>query len=176
MKRTRGFTMIELLIVIGVLALTFPLIFAVLFQILQQQARIYQLIEVKREGDFILNSVEYILKNRVATVYNSTGVQVCTTGTGGIAVSGIHFKDKDNTDITYSLVTSGSTHLFASNSAILTTAKTNVTNFSLSCTRTNTWSPPLISVRLVLENYPKSSREKENISLDYRTKVKLKSY
>ena len=63
-KGTRqGFTLIEMITVIGVMGLALPATFAILFSIFRQQTKILALKEVKRQGDQILSQLETVIRS-----------------------------------------------------------------------------------------------------------------
>ena len=63
-KFNKGFTLIETIVVIAVIGLTLPVLFATILTLMRQQIKIYRLSQVKREGDYIINLMENTIRNR----------------------------------------------------------------------------------------------------------------
>ena len=181
-----SFTLIELVIVIGVIAISLPVIFGLFFLNLQAQSRIYILQEVKRNGDYTLNVMQNIIKNRAYAIYSDSGLttEVCSTKSGSGTLSSfsgsiLYFRDV-NGDGFYFDVT---TNKIASHSAainpnpyLLTNEKVSISSFDLSCMRTSVFSPPIVSVSFTVSQAGTPTRHEERASLNYQTKIKLKSY
>jgi type II secretory pathway pseudopilin PulG len=187
----KAFTLIELVIVIGVIAISLPIVFGLFFLILQAQSRIYILQEVKRNGDYTLSVMQNIIKDRAYAIYSDPGLanenEVCSTksspSTPTSAANPLYFKDPDGR--LFYFYADETTHRIASYSAItnpntywLTNEKVAIEpdNFSLSCFRTSIFSPPIVAVSFSISQAGSPARHEEKASLNYQTKVKLKSY
>ncbi|PIY70331.1 hypothetical protein COY89_01780, partial [Candidatus Roizmanbacteria bacterium CG_4_10_14_0_8_um_filter_36_36] len=72
MKKWLAFTLIETVVVIGVIGLVLPVLFTILFVILQQQSKLNRLQQVKKNGDFVLSILEKTIKNRANSIYENT--------------------------------------------------------------------------------------------------------
>jgi len=66
----KSFTLIETIVVIAVIGLTLPVLFATILTLMRQQIKIYRLSQVKREGDYIINLMENTIRNRAVTVHS----------------------------------------------------------------------------------------------------------
>ena len=66
----KGFTLIEMVVVVGVIGFVLPILFAIVFLIIQQQARIYSLQEVKKQGDQALFSMRGTVKQYAEKITN----------------------------------------------------------------------------------------------------------
>lgn len=189
----KGFTFIEIVVVIGVIGLALPALFAIVFAILQQQTKIMRLSEVKRQGDNVLVMIQNTIRNYATEIYSDTGLTIkeCdstinphTSNTG----SNFYLKDKYNNSIRFYLQTVGSDIFIASDSARpfsapattqqLTTNKVTITtptNF-ISCQRSATYSPPIITINFKVQYKTTSTRVEDTASLNYQTSIKLRSY
>ncbi len=173
-----------MLVVVGVVALVLPAVFSIVFSILRQQAKVYALQEIRRQGDFVLNSVRTTLKNYAVSVHSASPPddtnQLCVAP--GTSSSGqIYFKDRFNNYLSYSV---DSENIIASSSSIpsssinLTNNKVRVdpSEFSIKCERSRVSAPPIITVSYVLEYNSNSVRPEDNASFRYQTKIQLKSF
>lgn len=192
MKSPKGFTLIEMLVVVGVVSFILPAVFAIIFTILRQQAKIYALQEVKRQGDFVLNTIRMNLKNNATTIHTAfpptDSNQVCNS-TGSSGSGTLYFQDRVNNYFSYVVINdSNGIPLIASNSSIpasnpypatttnLTNDKTKTTSFSISCIRNASFSPPVIGISYQLQYNTTSTRPEDIASFTYQTKIQLRSY
>ncbi len=185
-----AFTLIEMVVVLGVISLALPVLFAIIFTILQQQAKIIRLQEVKKQGDFVLSTMENTIRNYAVSIHNTFPPdpenEICKTQGLEETANPMYFKDKTGAWFSYSLesdkIASGSSNP-PNAGGDLTTDKVKVSqngdNFFLSCVRKSAYSPPIISVNFKIEYNTAptaSTRPEETASLTYQTKIKLRSY
>lgn len=184
-KTEKSFSLIEMVIVVGVIGLVLPILFAIVFLIMQQQVRIYSLQEVKKQGDEALFSIKNTVRQYGKTVSNPTLypyptiVDICPVYPTPMLtpMPFLHVYDEDGVGFTYGLTPGDN---IASNSAqnnitdlLLTGNTVTISNLEFNCFRTNQFSPPIISV-----NYrvTKAGTEPNPPYMNYGTKFQLKSY
>jgi type II secretory pathway pseudopilin PulG len=185
-KHLQSFTIIETIVVIGVFGLALPALFTIVFTILQQQTKIIRLSEVKRQGDFILNVIENTVRNYALSVYSEqslSNIQCATAGSSYIYPTNgsLYFKDRFGNWFRFYTLTAGGVNYVASEGAKvssinLTTNKVQVNNLTISCTRSARYSPPIVTVSFATQYNTTSTRPEETASLNYQTKIKLRSY
>ena len=187
-RMKKAFTLIETIVVIGILGLILPALFAIIFVILQQQSKIYRLSEVKRQGDHVLNVMGNVIRNYAVQIYSdqtlTSGNEKCATaGPPYSSSSSFYFKDKSTNGNWLRFYVSG--NRIASESAVipvaespvyLTTSAINISNFSLTCNRSSLYSYPIISVGFKATYNSSSSRPEDSASLDYQTNIKLRPH
>ncbi len=186
--RQKGFTLIEALVVVGIIALVLPAVFAIIFAIVREQAKVYALKQVKREGDFVISSMENTIRGYAAGIYNSQSLnqEECnpnalgqqnpyptTLGDNGNA---FYFKDYNGNWLHYYL----NGNSIASSSAVfsptnITTSQIRVSSFQLQCNRTAQFSTPIITVSFQIA-LPSSSFQENFAQLQYQTQIKMKNY
>lgn len=181
-KNTRiGFTIIELIIVIGVIGVTIPSIFGIFFTMLRAQAKTYVLQEVKRNGDNAVNIMQVLIKQRAIGIYSDQNLttEVCSTSQSESS-SQLYFKDKDGV-VFYFIADGASPSKIALRTASatdiynLTNEKVSVpTSFSIQCYRKNTFSPPIVRIDFDIVSAT-STRQEENAKIHYTTQVKLRN-
>jgi|GEM_PF-804346 len=176
-KKVTAFTLIEIIIMLGVISLILPTLFSIVFLILQQQTKIIRLQEIKREGDFALTAIKSTIKNSAVAMYNfmvAPNNEVCNTANS--TYNNPYFLDKNNNFFYFNLdnnqISSRSSNL---NPMPLTSNRTTVTNFSLSCRRDNLYSSAIVSIEFDITYNTNSNRPEEKTNtLHYQTKIKLK--
>ncbi|OGK23590.1 hypothetical protein A3A46_04645 [Candidatus Roizmanbacteria bacterium RIFCSPLOWO2_01_FULL_37_13] len=193
-KHFNAFTFIETLVVIAVLGLVLPVLFSILFVILQQQLKIFRITEVKRAGDYIVQVLENSIKNNAYTIHDNSS-EICEADPdpanpfphNGIPSS---FRDKYNSSFSINYnspdlsldypdpVAPAPTFAFAQGQ--LNSSKVSVSSFSISCARQSIYSAPLVSINFSVcynvDGSCISTRPEETASLEYQTSIKLKSY
>jgi type II secretory pathway pseudopilin PulG len=185
-----SFTLIEMLVVIGAIGLTLPALFGIFFSLLRQQAKIYALSQVKREGDFVLDTISNIIQNYAVSIHSSTpndGNKIyCNTET---SILNMYLLDRYNSNFRFCRSTTGnncdggdnyiasySSKLTPQNTIPLNTNKVKITNFNLSCLQTSPFSPPIIKINFNVAYNTGSYRADDTASLTYQTQIKMKSY
>lgn len=177
----KGFTLVEMVVVIGVISLALPALFSIIFTMLQQQTKIYRLSQVKREGDFALSSIENVIRNYGIGIYNSSALttEQCSTKGSSYANSNFYIKDKNGAWLLYSV----SNNQLSSSSAVLaqlvnlTTSKLIVSNLTFSCYRGEDYPSPIVFLSFdIAYNSGTSTRPEDLASMHYQTKLKLREY
>lgn len=158
MKKTKknlwGFTFIEMVIVIGVMIIALPTLYAIFFLTLQQQVRIASLTEVKRQGNFAANTIEALIKRNAISIHSgipSNTNRICAPPIASTYSSILYFKDK--LDKYFYFDTPGDGTKIASESSVTSPTKTDLTsnkvliyNFSSSCTISSEgFSSPIVT-------------------------------
>ncbi len=178
--KKKGFTLIEMLIVLTVVAIVLPTVFTIVIVIMRQQVRIYKVVETRRQGDYILTFIKDRLVRSNQILDYPGGTQLCASAPSASSASdGSAVAFLGNDDVQYrifSQTSGGTTNLmFASpaNSATPITINNNlvdITNFSVQCGRRAGLGSPLINVSFTV-------RFKDpdfSVSIPYQTKVKLR--
>lgn len=175
--RKKAFTLIEVMVVITVIGLVVPTLFYMIFSILLQQVKIYRLSEVKRQGDFALTVMLGTIRNSGVSIYDSTNsTEICKDA--GDTGDADYFHDAyDNWFRFYinnNKISSGSAVPGATTD--LTRSNVVISNFTMTCNRTATFSAPIVEVKFTITAGDGSSRAEEKASLTYQTRVKLRNY
>lgn len=192
----RSFTLIETIVVVAVIGLTLPVLFAIIFTLMRQQVKIYRLSQVKREGDYVINLMENTIKNRAIIIYKSAvlnDTNIVCKNVGNYTLSStdnLYFLDEDKHWFGYeydgsSKIASKSADLFNPPNILtfpLTSTKTKVSNFSISCSRNSLYSSASILLGFDIcyntgSGNCTSTRPEEITSiLHYQTRIKLRNY
>ncbi len=184
MKNThrRAFTILEMLIVVGIIGIILPTVFTIMFVIFRQQAKVLALREVARQGDLILNVMQTTIKNNAVGVHSSypanTGNETCTLPSAiPVPMNPLVFRDINDNSFYFPF---GSSSISSTSSILaqpirLNTNRVVISNFSMACNRTSTYSQPLITVGFDVSYNTSSTRTEDIATLRYETKIKMKN-
>lgn len=178
--KKKGFTLIEMLIVLTVVAIVLPTVFTIVIVIMRQQVRIYKVVETRRQGDYILTFIKDRLVRSNQMLDYPAGTQLCDTAPStSPATDGSTVAFLGNDDVQYrifSQTSGGTTNLmFASPANTVTPITINnnlvdITNFSVQCGRRAGLGAPLINVSFTV----RFKDPEFSVSIPYQTKVKLR--
>ncbi len=183
-RKSCGFTLIEMIVVIGVISLMLPVVFGLFFLDISSQKKTVILQETKRNGDNALSVFESLIHNNAVKIVSSDfQTTICDgAGTTEDLGSSISFKDKDGSFFTFTLDSSDIDSIkIASESsvaatALLTSRAVSVTSLSFSCTRTASFAPPYVAVAFTVTQSGSATRHEDEDSLPYSTIIKLRNY
>lgn len=188
-KIKKGFTLIETIVVISVVSIMTPLIFSIIFGLTRQQTKIYRLSQVKKEGDYILNTLSTLIKNNAYSIHYAEppidNNERCKDIETFISENQLIFKDiredwfkiewnQANEKISsYSSSTNKTTYL--NSSSVL------INNFLISCSRKSLYSPPAVNISFDIcyktSTGKCTSNQTEEIAIfRYQTKIKLRNF
>lgn len=185
-QKSKSFTLIEMIVVISVVGLVIPALFSIIFVILQQQAKIIRLQQVKKEGDSVLAVMQPYIKNNARGIYSDSGLttEICSKDNPGPYSSLFYFKDRNGSPFRYNLSSTFIILETNSGNVQLTSDKVIIGSFTLECVRSGKFSPPTVSISLTIcykynsssTNCTPPTRPEEIASLTYNTRIKLKNY
>jgi prepilin-type N-terminal cleavage/methylation domain-containing protein len=180
----KGFTLLEVVVVLSLFAIIVPAMFTMYFASLRAQKKVFVLRDTKRNGDNALTVIESLIKQNAVSVHNATppttANQVCTSLVTSSSAVPLYFKDKDGTWFSFTQVSnkiaSHSGSLSGTTTVQLTNSKSIVSGFDVRCIYVSELSPPLVSISFDLNQNGPTGRPEDVSSLSYQTKVKLRSY
>lgn len=177
--RYKSFTLIEMIVAVGIIALVLPSIFNIFFIMIRQQLVLISYQDMIKQGSSIEKNIKYILQNRAVEITESTyTTDICsliTTPTPQF--SHMYLMDRDGKPI--EIYQDGlNANKIASVAAepnkkyFLNTSTVQITDLSFSCYKVNDFTPPYVSTSYTIT---KSALFKD-VSLPYSFSVKLRSY
>lgn len=176
-----GFTILEMIVVLSIIGLLLPAVFSLFFSSLRAQSKVLILQQVKSNGDNALNVIESVTRQSGVSLHSdnppSITNQVCVNNGTTYSAGNIYVLDKNGDWFSFYLNNSA----IASESGTigvqdLTSDKVEITNFTLTCSRSSQTSPPLISISFTVSQTGSPGRQEQEATLNYQTKVKLRSY
>lgn len=190
--KKHGYTLVEMLIVLSILTIVMPAVFTIIYTLLNQQVKIYRLVETKRQGDRIMSFMKEKIVREGVAIKNGAGLLRCATYTASPenTTNGndfIFMKTANPSGPTFNFYLTNSTFFVQDSGGLPTTSlhdnKVRVSNFQIECFRRNSiasLSQPNQNVILVgftytVEFIDNSPTQAEGVtSLQYQTKVRLR--
>lgn len=180
----KGYTLIEMIVVIAIIGVVLPTIFTILFVIIQQQLKIYRLIEVKKQGDFVLSFMRNKIETEAVKISSKSDIitERCATTPSSYepTTQDFYFLNKDNNVFVFRTDSDGNLVLnnFATGiPTALTTSKVAIKNLTLKCIKKSNLASPLVQISFTVEyNNSSANVSAEEVAvLNYKTKLRLKS-
>lgn len=182
----KSFTLIETIVVLSIILLIIPIIYIIIFNLVQQQIKVYRLTTIKNEGDYIINTLNYLIRNEATAIYSSIPAddttRVCLTSDySPTPENGLYFLNKSNN--LFRIFLDNNKIASQSTSTIyLNSDKTMIDNFNIICQSGNDiYSSPIVIINFNIcfknSNSQCSSNKAEEINnLYYQTAIKLRSF
>jgi len=187
-KSKKSFTLIELIVAVGIVGLVLPSVFNIFFTIIRQQLILVAYQEMKIQGDSVQRNIKNMLQNRIA--YISTGdyssVDNCpvvneTTPIPTYAPD-LYMKDRNGISVHYFSLpnptpVASTSYTIASDSGglktyYLTSKDVSVSEVGFACYHNNDFTPAVVLTKFTVLK----STQFRNISLPYSFKVRLRDY
>lgn len=173
----RGMTLVEVVVVIGIISIALPALFSTLIVSTRQQVSISRINEVKNQGDSVLGTMTSRIKNNAdklcisSTDHASCGTVVCGTATA-TPVTIDSFTDKSGTFVRYYL---NAESLYESTGGVvkrLTNDRVKVSLLTIQCQKLSDTTRPIVSIQYtVLAEAVGNTKAEERATLDYSTKI-----
>ncbi|MBP9691408.1 type II secretion system protein [Candidatus Woesebacteria bacterium] len=187
MKTSKGYTLIEVLIVITILGIIMPAVFSILFAILQQQAKISEITEVKRQGDSVLQFMKEKISREATSVLGdndlSDGVppyEVCDKLIPEFTSTeeGQDFYFSDGA-ANFSFYTNDEGLLMFNQDPLttpLTASPIVISDFKIGCRKKSTYSSPVVAFSFkAVFNRPSQDLQLGTTELFYQSRVRLRT-
>lgn|SRR3989338_1673567 len=180
MIKKKGFTIIEIIVVIAVVGMTLPTIFSLMFLSFQAQNRVRALQNVKESGDYSFSVMQSLIRQFGHGIYkaaDSSSINKVCGSTGESYTGRLYFKDINDNFFSFSI----DNNRIASTSGAIVYYLTpeNVTaqeaDFVISCERLTDFDPPLVTIDFTLTVGATQLRYEDKAELRYQTKVKLRN-
>ncbi|MFZ6034856.1 MAG: PilW family protein [Patescibacteria group bacterium] len=182
----KSFTLIEMLVAVGIIMLVLPAVFVIIFGITREQLKVKKLSIVKNDGDYALAIISNTIKNHAFSIHsgqpttddNKTCFAAASSNFGPV-----YFQDNEESwfhyDISSDQISSSSSVL--ASPVELNSTRTIVSNFVLSCEREAIYSAPVVTISFDIcyvnpAGTCESTRPEETAQLHYETKIKLRNF
>lgn len=162
-KRSTGFTIIEMLVVVSALALIFLISSNLFISTLLGGSKVEILKEVRQNGGYALLVIEETIKNSYDLV--------------SCGLNSIILKDKYGQNITFEVLNDEEgIPRIASNGGYLTSNKVRVRNFSFNCGELVSGSPTKVEVSFLIEQAQETDRPERKASMSFSTTAVTRSF
>ena len=159
----KGFSLIELIVVIGLTSLLAVAITSVAMTSLVGSARIRNLVKTRQAGDSALNQMQTKIRNARNIIH-------CNSTTDTLTIENI-----DGRNTSYALELDNGSMRIASNSGQYITPQDNtITVFDIECSP-NDQEPNLVSIKFSITNTFQSARSQETPTIPYETAVQIRN-
>jgi len=180
-KTQRGFTLIEILVVVGILAIIAVISSNMFFTVFKSSGKTKVLTKVKENGDYALSVMERLIRDSQEVVIN-TDNKICESG-----MNYLKFKRTDGSTIEFGCLEEGTANgRIASNSARLTSSEVKVDSCSFdcscpvaypNCTSEGTkFYPKTITIKFILSQIGATVRPEEEAIINFQTTVSTRNY
>ena len=182
-RQNRGYTIIEIIVVVMMLGILLPAVFSILYAILQQQLKVYRITETKRQGDLILEFMKEKISRDGASIYAPGPVDLCVTpGETITTTDGNNFRFRDDNNNTFWFNLTASTgdirYRDAGINALLDNTQVTISNFEIGCIRRRNNTIVQFSYTASFNDLTPSIEEgtlpAPGIALNYVTKIRLR--
>ena len=175
-KTQRGFTLVEILVVVGILGIIAVVASTIFFTTLRSAGKTKVLTTVKQNGDYALTVMERLIRDS-QEVSSS-----CTSGMTSITV-----KRFDGSEITFSCDLTPDRSLIASSSGQRLTSsdvKVDKCSFDCSCpaayadctSQGTKFYPKTVTIKFTLSQVATTVRPEEEATIDFQTTVSTRNY
>lgn len=163
MEVKKGTSIIELVVVIGLISLLALAMSAIMLTTIVSSNRVRRLTQIKQSGDIALNQIQTLIRN-------SRHVESCDTDTDVLTTVN---PDGGTTEIM--VEDDGTANRIASNSGIYMTPNSlEVAGFSITC-EPNETNPVLFKISFDMAHTISSGNERENPNLHFETTVGIRN-
>jgi len=172
MKRKKsGFTLIEILVVVGLLGIIAGIGSNMFFTTLRSSTKSKSLTMVKQNGDYALVVIERLIRDSEKVITNSDG-SLCTTG-----MNKIKTKRLDGSEVEFACKGEGTANgLIASNSARLTSNEVKLDSCSFDCSSRGGFYPQVVTINFTLSQAAVTTRPEEQASVNFKTTVTTRNF
>lgn len=192
-----GFTLVEVIIVLSIIALSFPILFSTLFVVSRQQVATNRLTDVKQQGDAVMNYLTMRLRNNAIQIQTHNGINWVNACEGA---TGVVEKVTESTSATYGSVsflddeTQTDSVLKVSKGQLcrqpqpddpldistdiceepLTNRSVKVSNLMIQCINIDTTTSPFVEISFVLTGANTQVTKTDSPVMSFSTKVQLR--
>ena len=180
MKRNRktGFTLIELIVMIGILGVIVIAGSGLFLTLLRSSVKTRALVEVKQSGSYAMEVMSRMIRNAQTLVaYEQAGeTKVCETNMTKLVIKN---PDDGETEFICWLgdPTGGEDNMIASNSSSLTSRRVKLDACRFDCyPGQEGLNPDRVEINFTLSQLGEASRPEEKTDLDFSTEISLRNF
>lgn len=192
-----GFTLVEVIIVLSIIALSFPVLFSTLFVVTRQQVATNRLTDIKQQGDAVMNYLTMQFRNNAIQIKTHNGVNwvnACEGATGAVekvtestasVYGSVSFLDGDTQVDSIFKVSNGqlcrqpqpddplNIHTDTCEEP-LTNRSVKVSNLVIQCINIDTTTSPFVEISFLLTGADSQAAGVNPTAMNFSTKVQLR--
>jgi len=180
-EQSFGFTLVEILVVVGILGIIAVVASTIFFTTLRSSGKTKVLTTVKQNGDYALSVMERLIRDSEEVITNSDN-KVCESG-----MKEIKLKRIDGTMVEFACLEEGTANgRIASNSARLTSSEVKVDSCSFDCScpvafpnctsQGTKFYPKTVTIKFTLSQAGATVRPEEQATINFQTTVSTRNY
>lgn len=186
-KLNKGYTLVEMIAVVTIIAIILPTIFSILYVILQQQLKVSRIIKTKQQGDAILTFVKEKVSRNAVSIKDSSSIVKCAFVNESYSSNiGSDFIFADNSvpssDFNFSILSGvlsyrGKLQVGGIITTGLHDSSVSISNFNISCYKKNGNSKTLVSITYNIspKDNASASVSQGQITLPYQTVILMRN-
>jgi len=160
-KKQKGFTIIEIVVVIGILGIIAVIGTNMFFTVMRSSTKSKNLMTVKQNGEYALSVMERMIRN-------SSVVDICESG-----MTKIKIMDSNKEETEFAFID----NYIASNSSRMTSDQVKVTSGTFDCSSVGDFNPKTIVINFTLDqNVSLAPRVEEEASINFKTTIETRNY
>jgi type II secretory pathway pseudopilin PulG len=169
-SKITGFTLLEVLISIGVFVAVGSIIITVLFTSFRATKKSEVLVSLKQNGDSVLSQI--VRNIRYAQSLDNPPACVAPVTQSSITITSL----SDNAQTTFSCPAGAATSISSNSASLLDTSTITVSGCSFTCTQPTLSDPPTITVQFTLSAKNTNSFSDSTGKIPFQTAVTLRNY
>jgi len=169
-KFSKGFTLIEILVAIGIFVTISTVVVGVLFSTLRTSRKSEVLLNLKQNGDTAL--VQMVANIRYAKSLDDPVSCVIPKTQPSITVT----SSSDDGSTTYSCPADPTFPISSNSAALIDTSSVLVRSCSFSCTQTADGNPPTITIKFTLDSAVSAGFVETTGSIPFQTSVTMRNF
>ncbi len=181
-KINKGFTLIEVLVVLGIMVFVSAIVSGIYFASLRTATKVNTLTVVRQNGDYaiaqIIKTVRFASGFAGVSNNNITYTTDCTA-TGSNQYNFLRITTSTGIDTTYSCVGPGpaiTETTAASTVSLINTGTVVLSSCSFTCTQITVTAPPDIGLSFSLSSKTTSNLPENNATIPFQTSVSLRNF
>ncbi len=167
---SRGFSLIELVVSMGIFAIISGVALSILFTSLRVSRKSEGMVVLKEQGDAVLSQM--VRQIRFAKSLDTPASCTPSTATTSLTVTSL----SDNGQTTFACTTGASSSITSNSASLIDTNAVTVTACSFVCSQPTIDDPPTIRLQFTLSTKNATSFAETTGSLPFQTSVTLRNY
>jgi prepilin-type N-terminal cleavage/methylation domain-containing protein len=170
-KKNKGFTLVEILVSIGLLAIVATVGSNMFFTTFRSSAKTKALTTVKQNGDYALSIMERTIRGAEEVIENSDG-DICEQ-----SMNKVKLKNLDGSEIEFACLDEGTaTGYIASDSSRLVSTEVKLDACSFGCSSEGEFYPQAVNIDFTLSQAADEVRLEERASAEFETTVTTRNF